>query len=217
MYNTVKLFPIVTFILFVFLMASCAESVKNETKEPIKEETEDTTIVSNKLFDKVGSVDSTWMVESHYTSDEIDTLLVDFVSYIFKKPSVATWETKLNPEYRKYYINNTDRFEIVYYSIKDNVHYYYLLRPARNEDGYQQRGVGGVFKRNEANKIVEFEELFNTNIMSSDSLKNVGYHLFSELISTGTVETLIKDTTIIEWPDGSLFYSKEKNEWRYVD
>jgi hypothetical protein len=215
-FRRIVLIELVLF-LTVLVFSACSENNSSENIEIQTNSDNDTAVNSSELFTEIEYIDSSWRVDGYYSSIEIDTLLIDLVSYIYRKPSVATWQTKLNPEYRQYYINHTDRFEIVYYSIKENVHYYYLLRPARNEDGYQQRGVGGLFRRDATHKIVDFEEVFNTAIMSSDSLKQIGYHLFLELIQSSNVNTFVDDRSIIEWPDGSLFYSKEKKEWRYVD
>jgi hypothetical protein len=204
-------------LMTTLIIVACRENDSKSIEDQQASLISDSVIVSNELFHQVETIDSIWKVENYYSSSDIDTLLVDFVAYIYKKPSMANYETKFNPEFRQYYINNTDRFEIVYYCIKEGVHYYYLLRPARNEEGFKQRGVGGMFKRNLNNEIVDFEEVFNTVIMSADSLKNVGYHLFAQLSTAGEINEFINDRSIIEWPNGSLFYSKEKHEWRYVD
>lgn len=157
-------------------------------------------------------------VSAHYTENEKDTLLVDLASYIYRKPASATWETKLDPKFRNYYIRNTAKFKIIYYHIdEDNTHYYYLSRPARDHEGKQRRGVGGMFKRNEKNEIVDFEEVFNTPIHPEEKLKEIGLTLFEEMIAHRNVDNYLTDQNLIEWPDGRLFYSKEKKEWRYVD
>jgi hypothetical protein len=198
-------------------LSACNENPPSIIEDDVVLHKDDVIVSNVDLFNVTEGADTNWKVENYYSTAEIDTLLVDFVSYIYKKPSVATWATKFNPEFRKYYINHTDRFEIIYYTIINDIHYYYLLRPARNEEGFQQRGVGGLFMRNASNTIVEFEEVFNTVIMSPDSLIKVGYHLFDELTKTNTIDNFVNERSIVEWPDGSLFYSKEKKEWRYVE
>ncbi|MFN3918104.1 MAG: hypothetical protein ACK4K0_10215 [Flavobacteriales bacterium] len=180
--------------------------------------TENETTSKSTNIDSNAEKKAAYQINNFYNQQEKDTLLVDLVSYIYRKPAIATWQTKLNPEFRSYFIKNAADFNIVYYHIsEDSTHYYYLLRPARDPEGKQKRGVGGMFKRNGAGDIIDFEELFNTPIHPEAKLKEIGFVLFEEIISNKSIDRYLNNKEHIEWPDGRLFYSKEKKEWRYVD
>jgi hypothetical protein len=196
-------------LITIATLISCNNNESNTGKEASEKVT---TIDSNTEKTAV------YQINNFYNQQQKDTLLVGLVSYIYRKPALATWQTKLNPEFRPYFIKNTTDFSIVYYHIsQDSTHYYYLLRPARDNEGVQKRGVGGMFRVNELGEITDFEELFNTPIQSEAKLKEIGLSLFEEMISTSNIEKYLNNKEYIEWPDGRLFYSKEKKEWRYVD
>lgn len=125
--------------------------------------------------------------------------------------------TRTNAEFRDYYIESAQQFEYVYHHMtEDGVHYFYLIRPARNLER-SHRAVGGKFTTNEKLELVTFEELFNTTIMSDRVLREKGLLLFEEMIESGNVDRYLSDQNLIEWPDHRLKYDKEMREWRYVD
>jgi hypothetical protein len=200
---------ILTYIIISAILFGCNnnEATVNEEKKAVELNDKETTREV-----------STYQISNFYNQTEADTLLVDLVSYIYRKPALATWQTKLNPEFRSYFTKNATNFNIVYYHIsEDSTHYFYLLRPARDNEGNQKRGVGGMFKINEEKQIKDFEELFNTPIHSENKLKEIGLSLFEEMITNKSIDSYLNNKEYIEWPDGRLFYSKEKKEWRYVD
>ncbi len=143
-----------------------------------------------------------------------EDLLIDMVTYIGRKPPLATSETRFEPEFRDYYTTYAKAFEVVYFHVDgDGLHRYYLIRPARSMHG-NRRGVGGMF-RLENGKITDFEELFNTPVMDEDRLREIGLELFEEMRYKSHVDRFLENRDYIEWPDERLSYDKEKFEWRY--
>ena len=148
--------------------------------------------------------------------DMRDTLMANMITYIYKRPKVATNESRTQPQFREYYVDKITMFDHLYhYLSNDSTHYYYLIRPARSLKG-TNRGVGGKFKTDSQLNLYEFEEVFNTYIMSVDSLKLVGMELFTNMIN-GSLTDNVENNKYIEWPDDRLKYDKEKMEWRYID
>jgi len=156
-------------------------------------------------------------VEKYFPEDLKDTLLANMVTFIYRRPAVATQVTRTNPVFRGYYVRSMSQFEYVYHhSPDDSVHYYYLIRPARSLEG-TRRGVGGKFTTNDQLELVTFEEMFNTTILGEDVLRKKGLILFEEMVAEDNVERFLKDQNLIEWPDHRLKYNKERREWRYVN
>lgn len=159
-------------------------------------------------------VPESYRLQAWHSQEDADTLLVDMVTYIGRKPPLATAETRFDPEFRGYYQAYAGEFEIIYYFVQDSgTHWYYLIRPARSLHG-NRRGVGGMF-RLENGRISGFEELFNTPVMDEDRIRLTGLELFEEMLQTGHVERFLRNSQYIEWPDERLKYDKEKFEWRY--
>jgi hypothetical protein len=155
-------------------------------------------------------------VSNHFEQGDADSLLVDMVTYIGRKPPQATSSTRFDSIFRAYYVNYANEFNHVYHFVNEQgMHYYYITRPARSTEG-NRRGVGGLFTMKE-NKITDFEELFNTPVSDEDHIREIGLILFKELVSKGHVEEYMHNTEYIEWPDARLKYNKEMFEWRYID
>ncbi len=162
------------------------------------------------------SFDRKYHISRYYSQAQIDTLTVNMVTYIGRKPITADWQTRHDPVNRQYYINLSRDFRIVYYHIgKDGLHYYYMIRPARTVSG-TRRGVGGTFRlEQDGMKLTEFKEEFNTPVRDESELIAIGRELLRELISSGNVDRYLRRNDYIEWPDGRLQYDRIRNEWRY--
>jgi hypothetical protein len=157
-----------------------------------------------------------YSIQEYFEKDQQDSLLVDIITYIYKKPKYADHQTRFDEQYRNYYSKMLSKFEMVYFyqHVSDSYHYYYLIRPARSPKG-TTRGVGGRFLLNENNEIIDFEEIFNTPVQPVEELKKRGLFLFEEMIATGSIESYLGNENFIEWPDNRLKYDKATNEWRY--
>lgn len=154
-------------------------------------------------------------IHNYHPTAEADTLLVDAVTFVGRKPVLATSETRFNSEFRAYYRDYAQRFSFFLYHIDaDSVHSFYMLRPARSLEG-NTRAVLGQFRMDNENGMYDFVELLNTRVKSDQALKKIGLILFDELLHYGHVDQLIGDTAMVEWPDGRLKYDRMKNEWRY--
>ena len=158
-----------------------------------------------------------YSINNYFDKDDADSLLVNIVTFIGKKPKAATSKTRFNPEHREHFQNIASQFKFCYYHIDaDSTHYYYIIRPARSIHG-NLRAVGGFFNLNDDFRPVEFEETFVTPINEENVLENIGKSLFMELIKYKNVDKFLNDSTYIEWPDKRLTYCTENHEWRYLD
>lgn len=152
---------------------------------------------------------------NYFSPDDADTILVNAVTFVGKKPALATSVTRYNPEFREHYIEYSDSFSFFLYHISDDsTHYFYMIRPARSLEG-NRRGVIGKYRMNDDLSLYDFEEFANTLIKSEEELKSTGITLFRELLEKGNIDKYLPDTLFIEWPDDRLKYDKNKNEWRY--
>ena len=152
-------------------------------------------------------------VSGYVTSLKRDTLLADIITYIYVRPTYSEWHTRFNPQFRKYYVNQIEKFRFEKYFVDDKgIHYYYLIRPARSAEG-SIRGVGGMFRLNEKGKIVSFREVFNTPIATLPELQQRGEELFNRMIKHGNVDDYLKHPDYIEWPDKITYYDTIQYQW----
>lgn len=155
------------------------------------------------------------IVEEFCSPEEASSMLIDMVTYIGRKPPLATSMTRFHEEFREYYVRYATEFRLVYFvSLPDGGNYYYLTRPARSTKG-NRRGVGGWFTK-ESGQINDFLELFNTPVMTEEELEQIGWDLFKSMVEQGHVDQFLKNNQYIEWPDDRLKYDRQLFEWRYV-
>jgi hypothetical protein len=147
-----------------------------------------------------------------------NNLVIDIATYVLRKPDAATWQTKFNPEFRAYFTEKSKELELYADLTYNDTIYVYLIRDARDNQGKANRGVGLKMVKNTENKIVYFEEIFVTKILNRINLEGIGQRFLTHLKEHGSLNDFISNNNqYIEWPDGRLFYSVEKSEWRYVD
>lgn len=152
------------------------------------------------------------------SDEEKDTLLTDLASFIIRKPASATWETKFNPEFREYFRKNRNELDVVYLTEVSDTFYFYLLRETRTPDGMKFRGTGGKYIFNKESKsIEEFEEVFVSKVLPESELEKIGIEYMNLGTKHSNLSEFLSRDEQIEWPDGRLFYSKLKKEWRYVE
>lgn len=154
-------------------------------------------------------------VSYYYGEAERDTLLVDLVTYIGRKPPHATAHTRFEPQFRTYYTDLAKNFTLYYYSVQNDLHTFYLSRPARTLEG-NRRGVLGTFRRNEEGKIVDFREVLNTVAGDEERIRQLGRQLMEAFLTKNGFDELLNNRNLIEWPDSSLKYDTTVFEWRYV-
>lgn len=180
-------------LLAVLLFASCSGPANKEQK------------VSSPYND----------INYYYGDAERDSLLVDLVTYIGRKPAQATASTRFEPQFREYYINMAKNFTLYFYNIDGEVHTFFLSRPARSLDG-NRRGVLGTFKRDAAGKITGFREVLNTVIADEERIRQLGEQIMSAFLLNQQFDDLLLNRNIVEWPDSLLKYDTAVFEWRYV-
>ena len=154
-------------------------------------------------------------ISSYYQDNFADSLMVDIVTFIGRKPRLTDHITRHAPEHRKFYTEQAQSYRFKYFHVaQDSTHYYYIFRPARSPQG-NLRGAGGKFRLDDRLRLYGFEEIFITPVLPEEELIEKGEKLFRELILNGNVERYIANRDYIEWPDNRLKYDKIRNEWRY--
>jgi hypothetical protein len=150
-----------------------------------------------------------------FKKEEIDLLMPNIVTYVYKLPQSGTLETRFSPTYINYYKNNVPKFafDSHFFSEKDGYHYFLIERPAGNDLKYK-RTVGGRFKLRKGDfKPYSFEEIFNSPRLPDSVRIERGRFLFKELIKNGNIDNYLNMKHYVEWPDSTLMYNKSKNVW----
>lgn len=193
--------------VLIFSMLACTSPSKETADvEPVSEPTE--------VIDATSYTSYFQQMEQ----DVVDRLLVDFATYVLRKPEHANPQTKFNPEFREYFEKKSAELEWIYALDKNDTVYFYLIRDGRDHKGKSNRGVGGKMVLNPSCQIEYFEELFVSKIIDRNNLEALGQRFMKAIENSESIASFIENpNSSVEWPDGRLFYSVQKSEWRYVD
>jgi len=154
----------------------------------------------------------------YFEPAQADSLLLEMMVYIYRKPEGLTWQQRFEPQYRFYYRERLGLFEHLYMERENDEgdYKYFILRPGRQENTSTVRGVGGTMTI-EDGVITAFQETFNTSIGTREEISDRGYQIFHEWVTTGSWERFASDKNYVEWPDDRLKYDLERHEWRYAE
>lgn len=192
------------------LLAACTADTRNDQRVPTDPDTTRQATPADVAL-------VTYDPAKTFTTAQKDTLLVNMITFIHKRPEAAINRDRTDPAFRKYYVDQLGRYKLVYHQqAPDSTHWFYLIRPARSASG-DERGVGGRFRTDAAMGLVEFEEIFNTPVLPEAELKAKGLMLFQEMMDKGNVDAYQGERSLVEWPDGRLKYDRQRREWRYDD
>jgi hypothetical protein len=156
-------------------------------------------------------------ISIYYNKPTQDTILANIITYVYKVPRGADPARKHDLEYRKLYVDQLPNFKFIKYFIDvedDSTHYFYLIRPARNTQGYK-RGILGKYKIDNSLRLHDFEEIANTPMITEVEVVENGEYLWNDLMHFGNVDRYILNKKFIEFPDGRAVYDKVKNRWTY--
>ncbi len=203
-------FGLLILITLIMFLSACSEQNPQEgqNKNVGVEATYDTLTNDAKYITFVNNLEA----------QSLDTLRVNMATFILRKPDAAQWDTKFNPEFRKYYANKIEDIELLFVLEKLDTLYFYLIRDGRDQNGKANRGVGGKMVLNDQFHILFLQELFVTRIKSRAVLESIGFNFLDDVNQNRTLRNYSSEKMAdVEWPDGRLFYSVEKSEWRYVN
>jgi len=210
--NRLSIFSFGLLMLVTLIMFLSACSTNNNTRS------ENQNLEDNFSADTIIN-DSTYRTFfNDLEAQSLNTLRADMATFILRKPDAAQWDTKFNPEFRKYYANKIEDIELLFVLEKLDTLYFYLIRDGRDQNGKANRGVGGKMVLNDQFHILFLQELFVTRIKSRAVLESIGFNFLDDVNQNRTLRNYSSEKMAdVEWPDGRLFYSVEKSEWRYVN
>ncbi|QOI96922.1 MAG: hypothetical protein HRU69_05175 [Flammeovirgaceae bacterium] len=150
---------------------------------------------------------------NYFDDRQRDSLLADIITYIYVRPTGATWETRFNPEFRKFYVTSLPKFKLEkLYRDKSDIYYFFIIRPARSAEGVL-RGVGGKFRIDDRGNITSFVEVYNTPVGPITELHKKGTELFNHMVKHGHVDEYLLNDEYLEWPNAWTYYDTIRHEW----
>jgi hypothetical protein len=152
-----------------------------------------------------------------YSEAKIDSIKLELVTIMGRRPNNVDKETSRSPEFLQYYIDLSGKYDLLYLTGQNDTNFFYMIRPARNHAGNVNRAVGGYYLIVEDDSITDFTEVFNTTIMPVEELKLKGLELFESMVRNGDIDEYFQDRQLIEWPSSRSVYDKTINEWVYIN
>ena len=153
----------------------------------------------------------------YFADNQVDSLLINIITYIYIPAPKATQETKFEPQFRDFYVKNSSKFTLKYLEkSSDGWYYFSVIRPVAGGSLFK-RGVLGKFKLKENSLMpIDFEEVANTPHLKEGIVQERSEYLFQELTKNGNLDKQIPMKQYIEWPDEHLNYDKKNYQWIVV-
>lgn len=149
-----------------------------------------------------------------FTDSEQDTMILKVITFIYKAPKGVSGLDRFKPEFRAHYEKEISQFTMIAYEVEDNIHYFLLLRPARNIHGHI-RAAGGQYRISETGDLTDFVELFNTPILPAQEAQAKGIEVFQHYLKNKSLGNYFLNKNYIEFPDERCVYNLETYEWHY--
>ncbi len=147
-----------------------------------------------------------------------EQLLREMVFYTSKLPPEATHKTKKNPEFKWYYDKAVGECNILFCLLNNHDSTYQILvaRQARSITPMQE-GIALKMKFNDQGDFDQYEEVFRTWKMHSDTLAKRGKFLFDQMVNGGDLslyQSKFQKDKFIEFPDDRFTFDIEERKWR---
>jgi hypothetical protein len=159
---------------------------------------------------------------SNYSQQiEADSVLDKIVPYMAKLPKKATFETRFNEEYLKYYQGEkaSKKYKFDFYHMEADTHYFFCSRIAPSL--YQKRmAIVGKLTLNPEKEIDYYEEIFWMFKMPEEELKQKGLLLFTKMLKKEDLSSYYPNPVTteewIEFPDKLNKYNKDLRRWVFT-
>ena len=157
-----------------------------------------------------------YSIDAYFSKSDQDTLMTNIITNIYKVPRGVNPKEKHNLEYRSLYVSQLEKFQFVNYHVDpvDSLHYFFLIRPARNVHDHK-RGVFGKYKLEKDLELTMFEELANTPMMAEEEILEKGGFLWEDLMYFKNLDRFFLNKAYVEFPDDRTRYDLVKKEWTY--
>jgi hypothetical protein len=152
-------------------------------------------------------------IANYYNAKQQDSVLANIVTYIFIAPPYMSMKDRFKQQHRKFYTSSAvlNKFAIdQFYINKNGVNYFFVVRPGVKPT--DKRGVGGYFKMNSENQIINFREIFITPILPEEEVRSKGKYLFDKMVK-GEIDEYLKMKSYVQWPNEVSRYDTTTYEW----
>jgi hypothetical protein len=153
-------------------------------------------------------------VETHFSTQQADTLLVNIMTYLFAPEGVRA-ESRFEPRFRSTYYLDKENFSLMkLLRVSDGYYYYLILR--RESDGCR-RALGGRFSA-EGTRVSKLEELFVGPVLGQAQALQNGEYVFREMVkSRGLPPHMAGMKHYVEWPNELRRYDTLSHSWIRID
>lgn len=154
---------------------------------------------------------------NYFTNQKSDELLMKLIPYSAKLPKGFDYTQRFDSALDSFYVQEIKKYKLerYFFSEKDSYHYFLISREAPSL--YKKRiAIVGKYKKDNDNKIVNYEEAFWTFKMKQDELDEKGKLLFHEYISGSDLSKYLPGKSNEEWiefPDNYSHYDKNEQRW----
>jgi hypothetical protein len=139
------------------------------------------------------------------------------VYYSMKLAPNASQDTKFDKDFDWYYDRAAKEVEFTKYFIDEKGDHYFLMSRVARSITPMREGIGGKIRVDASGKLNEYEEIFRTWKMESDSLKIRGAMLFDRMVKGKDLSLFyakFQGDKYIEFPNERFSFDKKLRLWQ---
>ncbi len=160
------------------------------------------------------STTSSDSIEHYFSQEDANRILLQVIRYNYYNEGIPAAD-RFNSKYDSKYNQLLSNFQFYKYSITPSGKHIFVLYRLHHKDKY--RATGGQLKLDANNKIVIYEEIFVTPLLTLTELNQRSNFLFQELSQKLMIEKkYLNMKTYVEWPNENQQYDTAKHEWLFI-
>ncbi len=156
--------------------------------------------------------------DTHLTPTEKDAVLTQIIRYTAKLPKKSTDSLKFDSKFDEHYLEQISRHTFTHYYIAPTGDHFFMLKRKAPSLYEKYVATGGRMRFNEADSLVEYEEVFRTWKMVPDTLARRSSFLFSKMVNGEALEGYQTKNSggveYIEFPDDNVYFDKPSRRWK---
>jgi hypothetical protein len=157
--------------------------------------------------------------DKYFSKEQQSSIISQTVRYSAKLAPYATQSTKFSSEFDEYYGKAAAQYDLrkCVPDANEKGEYYFLMTRQARSIWPAREAIGGKFKVDNKNELVDYEEIFRTWKMTEDSLNTRAFELFDHMVKGDDLtpyRSKYKADRYIEFPDDRFTFNKKDKQWQ---
>lgn len=159
---------------------------------------------------------SSYNPDQYFSKEQQQEIIRQTVRYSAKLPPEANHHSKFEKQFDWYYNIAAEECDFRRCAKKTDDGYYFLMTRKARSIWPAREAIGGFFKIDASNTLIDYEEIFRTWKMTEDSLNIRAFELFDLMVKEKDLtryRSKYSGDRYIEFPDDHYAFDRERKVW----